>query len=618
MLNDKKKMKIKFKIPKFNFKNMEKIDEELSEVKVTSRYKKGMEIPEMKRYTTVKEMFEEITNMYPNNVCILEKFDHKQDFTNITYGKFKADVLALGTSFLDELKLEGKKVIIISENTYDWYVTYMVCLVTGIIAVPVDKELPPEEILNVASRCKASAIVYSKKKKEVIQKIKKDLNDVEYFIEMYSDDKLENSDVGFNYLIEVGKSKLEGKTREETFMKNEINPEEFKVLIFTSGTTSSSKGVMICNKNLTENIYGALSYAMMDQYDRFFSVLPLHHTYESTIGFLMPFSKGASIAICEGLKYIVPNLKETKPTIMLTVPLLVESLYKKINANIKKSKKEALVSSMICITNALKSVSLDVKRKVFSEIHESLGGNLRIIVCAAAPIDAKIGRWIEDIGIEFLQGYGLTETAPIAALTPENKLKIGSVGKAVKCAQIRIDNPNEKGEGEILIKSSTLMLGYYQMPEETKKAVVDGWFYSGDIGYLDEEGYLYITGRKKNVIVTRNGKNIYPEEIELLVAKIPYVKECMVYGKEDEEKDDWKVSVKVIPNYDELKLRFSAGITEKETYEVIWKEIKEKVNKKLVSYKAIKNLEIKTDEFEKTTTMKIKRFAELKKDKNKK
>ena len=239
------------------------------------------------------------------------------------------------------------------------------------------------------------------------------------------------------------------------------------------------------------------------------------------------------------------------------------------------------------------------------------------MVSAAAPIDPKIGKWIEDIGIEFLQGYGLTETAPIAAFTPEDKPKVGSVGKAVNCAEIKIDNPNEKGEGEILIKSSTLMLGYYDMEEETKKAIVDGWFHSGDVGYLDSEGYLYITGRQKNVIVTRNGKNVYPEELELMIGKIPFVKECMVYGYEDEEKDDWKVAVKVIPNYDEIK-KIEKDADEKIAYDIIWKEIKEKVNKKLVSYKAIKRLEIKNDEFEKTTTMKIKRFAELKKDKIKK
>ena len=245
--------------------------------------------------------------------------------------------------------------------------------------------------------------------------------------------------------------------------------------------------------------------------------------------------------------------------------------------------------------------------------------NIRIIVSAAAPIDAKIGKWLEDIGITFLQGYGLTETAPIAALTPDFQTKVGSAGKAVVCAELKIDNPNENGEGEVLIKSRTLMLGYYEDEEATHDAIIEEngerWFHSGDIGYLDNEGFLYITGRSKNVIVTQNGKNIYPEEIELMLSNIPEIKECMVYGKKDEKEDkELIISVKVIPNYEEIEAKHGKNLTEEEVYKIIWEKIKE-VNKKLTSYKAIKNLEIKHDEFVKTTTMKIKRYAELKKDK---
>ena len=613
MLNDKKRFKFKIKFPKFKFKDIENVEENMKEEDATNKNERV----ELLHFKTIKEMFEHVTETYSDKVAILQKFDHKEEFKEITYADFRRDVLAFGTMMLDNLKITKEdKVIIISENTYQWYVSYMACLTTGIIAVPVDKELPEEEILNVVSRSMAKCVIYSPKKKENIQKLEERLENVKYFIEMY-ESTITGKNVGFNYLLDLGYRKIDNVERDKTYLREEIDPDSFKVLIFTSGTTSNSKGVMICNRNLVDNVYGALSYAYMDYNDRLLSILPLHHTYESTIGFLMPFSRGASVAVCEGLKYIVPNIMETQPTIMLTVPLLVENLYKKINSNIKKSKKEALVNSMIHVTNALKTVNLDVKRKVFSEIHRNLGGKLRIMVSAAAPIDPKIGKWIEDIGIEFLQGYGLTETAPIAAFTPEDKPKVGSVGKAVNCAEIKIDNPNEKGEGEILIKSSTLMLGYYDMEEETKKAIVDGWFHSGDVGYLDSEGYLYITGRQKNVIVTRNGKNVYPEELELMIGKIPFVKECMVYGYEDEEKDDWKVAVKVIPNYDEIK-KIEKDADEKIAYDIIWKEIKEKVNKKLVSYKAIKRLEIKNDEFEKTTTMKIKRFAELKKDKIKK
>lgn len=226
---------------------------------------------------------------------------------------------------------------------------------------------------------------------------------------------------------------------------------------------------MLCNRNLAENINDVLAYVNLTSEDRLMSILPLHHTYESTIGFLLPFAVGASISVCQGLKYIVSNLQETKPTSLLTVPLLIENLYKKINANIQKSKKENLVNSMIHLTNALKVVGVDIKKKVFKEIYDNLGGRIKYIVSAAAPIDAKIGKWLEDIGIIFLQGYGLTETAPIAALTPEFDTKVGSAGKAVIGAELKIDNPNENGEGEILIKSSTLMLGYYEDEEQQIK-----------------------------------------------------------------------------------------------------------------------------------------------------
>ena len=333
----------------------------------------------------------------------------------------------------------------------------------------------------------------------------------------------------------------------------------------------------------------------------------------------MPFATGSSVAVCQGLKYIVPNLKETKPTAMIAVPLLIENLYKKINATIQKSGKSGLVNSMIHVTNALKSVGVDIKKKVFAEIYENLGGNMRFIVSAAAPIDPKIGKWIQDIGITFLQGYGLTETAPIAALTPEFDTKVGSAGKAVVCAELKIDNPNENGEGEVLIKSETLMIGYYEDKEATDEVIkIDSegnrWFHSGDVGYLDDDGFLYITGRSKNVIVTQNGKNIYPEEIELMLGNIPEIKECMVYGKEVEGQKELVISAKVIPNLEKIEEEHGKELSDEQIHDIIWEKIKE-VNHKLTSYKAIKNLEIKKDEFVKTTTMKIKRYEEIKKDK---
>ena len=604
-----------FKFPKIKMKGIE----DLPEVNVDyDDIENKKEIKKLKKkgypethYKTIKEIFLKSTEKFADRPFILEKFNPKEPFTEITYKEFKDDVVALGTALTKKYNLKDERIIIIGENTYHWYVSYMAAVCGAGIAVPIDKELPINEIENVIKRAKASVVIYSTKKKENIKKVEDKLPFVKYFMQMNSDDKLTGRNIGLNTVIEEGK-KIVNKG-DNSYIDIKIDPEEFKVLIFTSGTTSQAKGVMICNRNLAENVNAVNPYVHLDENDRFFSVLPLHHCYECSIGFLLPMAVGASIVVCQGLKYIVNNMKETNPTALLAVPLLIESLYKKINKSIEKGGKSGLVNSMIHVTNALKAVGIDIKKKVFSEIYENLGGKINFIVSAAAPIDPKAGKWVQDIGINFLQGYGLTETSPIAALTPDYEPKLGSAGKALVCSKLKIKNPNEKGEGEVLIKSSTLMLGYYENEEATKEAIQDGWFNSGDIGYLDKDGFLFITGRSKNVIVTQNGKNIYPEEIELMLGKIPEIKECMVYGKEIEGEKELTITARVIPNYDEIEELHGKDLTEEQIHDIIWEEIK-KVNRTLTSYKAIKKLEIKKGDFEKTTTMKIKRFAEIKKD----
>ena len=621
-------MNINIKMPKLKFgkikmntvEDLENVNIDYEKMQRENLKQKRNSPYETTNYKTVKEFFFFFLKEYSTRPCILEKPDHKEPYKEFTYKDFGDDVLALGTAMIKLLNLKDKRIIIIGETQYDWYISYMATLCGVGIAVPVDRELPVNELENVVKRSRASAIIYSEKKADDIKKIKELVPEVEYYIEMKKDNELDGKDVGIKYLIDNGKRII--LSGDNSFENIEIDPEEFKVLLFTSGTTSNSKGVMLCNKNLAENINAVNAYVKLYPTDRLFSVLPLHHTYESTIGFLLPIAQGCSVAVCEGLRYIVPNLQEAKPTAVLTVPLLVESIYKKINETIKKSHKEKLVNSMIHITNGLKAVGIDLKKKVFKEIYDNLGGNIRIIVSAAAPIDKKVGNWLEDIGIMFLQGYGLTETAPIAALTPEYKPMVGSAGKAIVQAEIKVDNPNENGEGEIMIKSPTLMLGYYEDEKATKEAIEpDGFFHSGDVGYIDNEGYIYITGRSKNVIVTQNGKNIYPEEIEMLLDKIPEIKEVMVYGKSPEgndakRKDEKELIITARVIVDKEKVQELHGdISDKEIYDIIWEQIKQ-VNKKLTSYKAVKALEFKEGEFEKTSTMKIKRYKELQKDKN--
>lgn len=600
-----------FKIPKFNFDNLSefgnikvKFGKNKDEKKLKGRRNYNPKDYEKTNYKTIKEVFDRSTRLYSEKVFIHEKFGH-DTFQEITYGKFREDVISLGTAIREILKIKNEKIAVIGENTYEWYVSYMSLLCSDNISVNLDKDISNDEIINLINRSGAKAVIFSKKKKDIFESIKKDIPTVKYFIEMYSEESLKNENVGFEYLLSEGKKVVENGNDE--FLKIEIDENEFKVLIFTSGTTSKPKGVMICNKNLAQNINAVSTYVHILPTDIFFSVLPLHHTYESTIGFLLPMAYGCSIAVCQGLRYLIDDMKEVKPTVMLAVPLLLEKLYKRVNESIKNSKKESIVNSMIYVTNVLKYSGIDIKQKVFKEILINLGGSMRIIVSAAAPIDATIIKWFEDIGIEILQGYGLTETAPIAALTPEFDRKPGSVGKPVNCAEFKIDNPNENGEGEILIKSDTLMLGYYKDKEKTDEVVVDGWFHSGDIGYIDQKQNVFVTGRCKNVIVTKNGKNIYPEELELLIGNLAEVKECVVVGKESTMKDDLVITAMIFPNYQYISKKYSVDSSENEKIqEMLMEKIKE-INEKLPSYKRVKKVEVKQKEFDKTTTMKIKR-----------
>ena len=603
----------KFKFPKFKFKEIDNVENINLEKEKTEKIKKDKKQYEGTHFATIKETFLNSRIKYAENSLILEKPDHKTPYKEIKYKEFCDDVINFGTGLTKFLNLKDERIIIISETTYGWYLSYMTILCGAGIAVPLDKELPVNEIENLIKRSRASAVIYSEKMKEKIEKVKDDVPMVKYFIKMNSDKKVKGRDVGLDYVLSEGKKLV--NAGDNSFENIEIDPEEFKVLFFTSGTTSQSKGVMLCNRNLAENINACSAYVDLRESDRLFSVLPLHHSYESTIGFLYPFALGGSIAICEGLKYILPNIQEAKPTAILAVPLLIESIHKNVNKSIEKSGKTAVVNSMMHVTNALKKVGFDLKRKVFKEILDNLGGRIRIIVSAAAPIDPKVGKWVQDIGITFLQGYGLTETAPIAALTPDYEPKIGSAGKAVVCAELKIKDPNENGEGEVYIKSTTCMLGYYE-DEEATNAVIDeeGWFNSGDVGYLDKDGFLFITGRSKNVIVTQNGKNIYPEEIELLLKNNTEIKDCMVYGKAQDDSKELVITARVIPNLKEIEEKYGKdSVSDEKVYDIIWNLIKE-TNKTLTSYKAIKKLEIKKDDFEMTTTMKIKRYKELQKE----
>ena len=487
-----------FKLPKYKMRDIDEIEE--LKIDYTDQLKDNLNKKAEKisgypgtDYKTIKEIFAKNIEQYKDRPFIVEKFGRKEPFKEITFGEFGEDVKNLGTGLIRTFRLKGEKIMIIGETTYEWYVSYMAMLCGAGIAVPTDKELPDNELENIIKRSDAATVIYSPRKKDQIKKVANHCPGVKYFMEMYSSDKLNGRHVGLDYVMQEGKF-LRDMGYEE-YMDIEIDPDAFALLIFTSGTTSAAKGVMISNTNLAYNINAVTPYVLLTPEDRLFSVLPLHHTYESTIGFLLPMAIGASVAVCQGLKHIAGDMKETSPTAIIAVPLLIEALYKKITQGIEKSGKAQAVKYMIALTNGLKNLGIDIKRKVFKDIYDNLGGRLRIVVSAAAPIDPKVGRWLEDIGVTFLQGYGLTETAPIAALTPDFDTRVGSAGKAVVCDEIKINDPDENGEGEIFIKGKTVMLGYYEDPEATAAVMHDGWFNSGDIGYMDEDGVMYVLNR---------------------------------------------------------------------------------------------------------------------------
>ena len=570
-------------------------------------------------FETVKEVFLHSMENYSDRLCLLCK-DSPRDkvFKEYTYRDFGNDVEALGTALLRIYSRENGRIVIIGENQYDWYVSYMAALTGAGIAVPVDKELPENELQQVINRARASVVIYTPSMHigDRLRSIMDELPTVKAFIEMKSDAPRTGRFVGIKTVIAEGRSAL--LAGDNTYRSAETPADDFRALFFTSGTTASSKGVMASSRQLAANINAVSAYVKLYPSDRLFSVLPLHHTYESSIGFLVPFANGASIAVNSGLKHIAEELRDSHPTIIISVPLLLESLYSNIMKSIRRSGKEDIVNAMMSITNGLKSLGIDVKRKVFKEIHEGLGGNLRLIVSAAAPIDRKIGKWFSDLGVNFLQGYGLTETSPIAAVTPEYDPRVGSAGKTIAGGIIKVKNPDASGSGELMISTDTLMMGYYEDPEATAEAIETDengrrWFNSGDLGYIDNDDFVYITGRIKNVIVTQNGKNIYPEELELLLADIPEIRECMVYGKEVDGSKELVVTCRAIPDDDRIKA-MHGNVSDKEVYDIIFAKIKE-VNRKVTNYKAIKRLELKDGEFIKTSTKKIKRFAEIREGK---
>ena len=479
---------------------------------------------------------------------------------------------------------------------------------TGVgILVPLDKALPDNEIESLMIRSEIEAIVYSSKYDKIMNEIKDKKNtNVKFFISM-DWDKKENDIYSQKELMEKGKELIESGNTE--FLNAEIDNETMGIMLFTSGTTAMSKAVMLSHKNICSNLMDITSVIKLTDKDRLLSFLPLHHTFECTVGFLYPISIGASIAFCEGIRHIADNVKEFQITAMISVPILYETIYKRIIKGIEKKGKLDDVKKGIKISKFFLKFGIDIRRKVFKEIHENLGGKARLFVAGGAALDPEAEEGFNNFGIKMLQGYGLTESSPVIAAEDDKYQKLGSIGKAFPSLEVKIDEPDEEGIGELLARGPSIMLGYYNNEEATKETLEDGWLHTGDLAKIDDEGYIFISGRKKFVIVLKNGKNIYPEELETLVNKIEGVKESFVYGKPEDD-GDYKICCKIVYDKDLVKSHYKVN-DEQEIKEALWQEVK-KVNKTMPAYKYIREISVTEKELIKTTTQKIKRFEEIK------
>ena len=563
--------------------------------KLKKKYHKAIEI------TDLKDLLYKSASRFTRRTAFKLK-DKIGNIYKVTYEKFKADVMALGTALIN-LGLKDSNIAVIGKNSYNWAVSYLASTIVGVV-VPIDKELKSEEIVNFLNVSSAKAVLADDKYIQNLVKSKSSIENKNILFINFNSEKDTNSYMSYQLALDAGYDQLEEGNKD--FDNIKIDPNAMKILIFTSGTTGSAKGVCLSHKNVASNIMSTFGIVKVHRDDQVLSILPLHHTYECTLGFLLVLYSGGCISYCEGLRHITDNILEFKPTVILCVPLLLEKMYKKIESTVRKSLPEKYANIE---GDVIAQLPFIIKKIVISKVKNSLGGRLRAFIVGAAPLSPDVINSFKNLHIKSIQGYGLTECSPLVAGNNDFYIKPDAVGLPIPNVSYKIDKPDETGVGEILVKGPNVMLGYYKNEEETKKTIVDGWFHTGDLGKVDDDGWLYITGRLKTVIVTQNGKNIYPEEIEHYLNENPLISESLVTGVPDEKTDEVYVNAQIFPNLDAIKEYLKGAIPQKEEIKAIIKDIIASVNKKLPNYKHIKSFIVKDEEFEKTTTQKIKRFG---------
>ena len=571
---------------------------------------------ELRPVVNLKHMLESSAELFSDNVAFWYKFNKGEDYTPITYRETLADVNALGTALISR-GLKDKRIGVIGENSYYWALSYLtVACGTGVV-VPLDKELNASELEQLTEQAGLSCVMMSPKYRDTFKDmLDRGVGNLEFLVDF----KAETSTDRIYALKEL---KAEGQSLlslgDRRYLDSEIDPDTLGVLLFTSGTAGVSKGVMLSQRNICSEIMLDPLLIKYTQEDVFFSVLPLHHTYECTCGFLVSLYRGSAIGYCEGLKYIQKNLQELKPTIFCGVPLIFENLYKAIMKTVKKQGKEAMLERVLKANRITGRVGLNISRLLLGQIRKVFGGRMRLLVSGGAPIRPEIMRFFNDLGFIMIQGYGLTECAPLAAAIPTEKkyYNYDSVGRLLDQMEVKIIDKDAEGVGEICLKGPNVMMGYLNNPEETEKSLKDGWFHTGDLGYVDRNKYIYITGRKKNVIITANGKNVYPEELENYLDESIFISESMVWAKDDEKGNDRVIVATIKPDMEEIKNYLGEGAGDPDAIKELIQSEVDRINAPQPLFKKIGKVIIRTEDFEKTTTHKIKRFAEgNKKDEN--
>ena len=549
----------------------------------------------------LREMVRNAAETYEDKA--LYTYIENKETRTCSYREFYEGIMNLGASF-EALGLEGKHVAVIGETHPYYTMTYLATVCNNGVIVPLDKEISEEQILNFLNFAEVDAVVYAPKFNDFFKRSESELPKLSYFIPMSpsEDTVLDEKHLAYTELLAKGQALL--ASGESSFDKKELDLEKMCAIIFTSGTTSSSKGVMLSHRNLISAVNASALSMTYDDKNTYVSVLPVHHTYEMTCGQLGVIAIGASEFINDSLKHVMKNFAAYKPNALILVPLFLETMHKRIWDEIKRRKMEKKVRFAMKLNAVLMTFGIDIRHKLFGKITAAFGGNLKSIVCGGAPISPDIIKDFYHFGITVLEGYGITECAPLLAVNRAGKARFHSVGTPVEGVTIKIDKSEEEETGEILAKGPNVMLGYYKNPEATAEVFTeDGYFRTGDIGYMDGDGYLFITGRKKNIILLSNGKNIFPEELEEYIKKIPGVLESVVIGRTPEG-GTTAITAIIVPDKEHEAVKSLDGDA---VYDYFKKQLSE-VNKHLPLYKRIIDLEIRNEEFEKNTSRKIKRF----------